>query len=70
MFANFVYLLKEPVVVLLIFTIVSFIYFHLDLYDFFPSTNIEGFFFVVVVLLFPVVLGIKLGCLFNVLVGS
>ena len=38
-----------------------FIYFCSDLYDFFPSTNFGGFF----VLLFPVVLGVKLGCLFD-----
>ena len=55
---------KNQRLVLLIFTFVSFfsIYFCSDLYDFFPSTNF-GFLFV---LLFPVVLGVKLGCLFNV----
>jgi len=35
-----------------------FIYFCLDLYDFFPSNNFEFF--------FPVVSGVKLGCLLNV----
>ena len=47
--------------VLLIFTVVSFIYFCSDLYDVFPSANLGDF-----VLLFPVVLGVKLGCVFDV----
>ena len=42
-----------------------FIYFCLDLYDFFPSPNFVVV-VVVVLLLFPVVLGVKLGCLFDV----
>ena len=43
-----------------------FIYFCLYLYDFFPSTHFRSFF----VLLFPVVLGEKLGCLFDVFLVS
>ena len=43
-----------------------FIYFCSDLYDFFPSTNFEVFF----VLLFPVVLGVNLGYLFEVFLVS
>ena len=44
----------------------SFFHFFLpNLYDFFPSNNFGVFF-----LLFPVVLGIKLGCLFSVFIVS
>ena len=59
---------KNKLLVLLIFTIVYFffIYFHLDLYDFFPSTNFEGFW----VLPFPVALGVKLDCLLSVFLVS
>ena len=61
---------KNQLLVLLIFTTVSLIffvcvYFCSDLYDFFPFVNFEGF-----VLLFPVVLGVKSGCLFDVFLVS
>ena len=58
---------KNQLFVWLIFTIVYFffIYFCSDLYDFFLSTNFGDF-----VLLFPVVLGVKLGCLFDVFLVS
>ena len=61
---------KKQLLVLFIFIIFSFffIYFCLDPYDFFPSTNFfggEG-----VVLLFPVVSGVKLGFLFDVFLVS
>ena len=68
-FVNFVYLLKEPAFIFINLYYCFFhfflIYFYSDLYDLFPSANLGGFF----VLLFPVVLGIKLGCLFNVFVS-
>ena len=41
-------------------------YFCSDLYDFFPFANFEGVF----VLIFPVVLSVKLGCLLNVFLVS
>jgi len=57
---------KNQLLVLFIFTIVSFYfcfrYFCSDLYDLFPSTNFGIF----LVLLFPVVSGMKLVSLFNV----
>ena len=43
-----------------------FIYFCSDLYDFFPSDNFVVVVVVAAVLLFPVVSGVKLGCLFGV----
>ena len=65
----FFYLLKEPVFSCINFYYcyfhLFFIYFHSDLYDFFASTNFGGF-----VLLFPIVLGVKLGCLFNIFLVS
>ena len=69
-FVNFVYLLKEPVfsfINLHYFFQFFFIYFYSDLYNFFPSTNLgrEGG-----VLLFPVVLDVKLVCLFTVFLVS
>ena len=67
MFVNFVYLLKEPVF-LLILTIFSFISFSFisDLILMISSTNFVGFFFLLVI----VVLGVKLGCLFDVFLVS
>ena len=61
----FVYLLKEPAFSFINFTIVSFIYFCLDLYDFFPSKNFEVFLF-----FFFQFLGEKLGCLFYIFLVS
>ena len=58
---------KNQFLVLLIFIIASFflIYFFPDIYDLNPSANLGIF-----VLLFPVVLSIKLGRLFNVFLFS
>ena len=53
---------KNQLLVLLSFTIVSFIYFCSDVYDFFP--------FAIFFLLFLVVLGVKLGCLIDVFAVS
>ena len=74
MFVNFVYLLKEPAFsfsnLYYCFFHFFFIYFCSDLFYFFPSTNSGVFVVVVVLLLFPVVLGVKLGCLVDVFLVS
>ena len=66
MFVDFIFS-KNQLLVVLIFTIASFffIYFCSDIYDLNPSVNLGAF-----VLLFPLVLGVKLGFLFNVFLVS
>ena len=60
----FIFSKNQPLVLLIFYFF--FIYFCSDLYDFFPSTNFGVFF----LLLFLVVLGVKLGCLFDVILVS
>ena len=66
---------KKQFLVLLIFTIVSFIYSSSIsdkvVVDFFPLLIFDGFVVVVILLLlFPVVVGVKLDCLFNAFLAS
>ncbi|CAI9173268.1 unnamed protein product [Rangifer tarandus platyrhynchus] len=60
--------LKEPAFINIYYCFFHFFFicFFLDIYDFFPSTNFGLFF----LLLFPVALGVKLGCLFDVFLVS